>query len=306
MTHGKEAVPHDGMTYAQNYDVMTKWMADVLRGETLEVLGIKSGRITEVFGFEPVDITVTAERVDIMLRDEDDRLFHLEEQRNLQKADLYRFAAYHFLAAKQWGATLTDIILASGNVMVGKKELKTTSGTYQPVVIDFTQRDGERRLHEIREAVQAGTFTHWLELIFVPLYGRVTGMHRSALVEQVIRFEKELYHDNIISQRLIVATLIMSNKLVEKELLNTLWEEVKMLDILELAQEKGMEKGMVTAMQDFLLDTLIEVCGIGASVVATQIQQLTDPVVLKELHRQAVKCRDLNEFKSLLQQVSHS
>ncbi len=105
---------------------------------------------------------------------------------------------------------------------------------------------------------------------------------------------------------------------VEKKLLNTLWEEVKMLDILELAQEKGIERGiekgiekgktlgMVAAMQDLLLDTLIEICGIGASAVATQIRQLTDPVVLKELHRQAMKCRDLNEFKSLLQQVSPS
>ena len=95
-----------------------------------------------------------------------------------------------------------------------------------------------------------------------------------------------------------------------------------MLDILELAQEKGMEKGiemcmekgmkkgrtlgMVAAMQEFLLDALLEVCGIGAVAFATQIQQLTDPVVLRELHRQAIKCRDLNEFKSLLQQVSPS
>lgn len=305
MEQETQATQQTGMEYAQNYDVVTKWMAEALRGETLEVLGIKSGRITEVFGFEPVDIKVTAERVDLMLRDDEGRLFHLEEQRNLQKVDLYRFASYHFLAAKQWGVAVTDVILASGEVMTGKKELETKSGLYRPVVIDFTQRNGEQRLQEIRAVVQDGTFTQWLELVFVPLYGKVTGMARSALVEQVVRFEKELYQRNIISEWLLVATLIMSNKLVDREFLDTLWEEVKMLDILEIAQEKGMEKGktldleegktlgMVAAMQDLLIDTLMETCGVVASPVVKQIRTLTDVDVLKALHRQAIRCHDV-------------
>jgi hypothetical protein len=38
--------------------------------ETLEVLGVKSGRIEEVFGFEAADIPVKAGRLDIMARDD--------------------------------------------------------------------------------------------------------------------------------------------------------------------------------------------------------------------------------------------
>lgn len=206
-----------GMDYVQNYDVVTKWMAATLRGETLDVLGIKSGRIIEVFGFEPVDIKVTAERVDLMLRDEDGNLFHLEEQRNLQKAELYRFASYHFLAARQWGDEVTSIILASGDVMAGKKEIETKSGVYRPAVIDFTQRDGEQRLQEIRKAVQDGAFDTWTELVFVPLYGKDTDIARSVLVENVMRFEIEMYHAGMVFQQLLAVTLIMSNKLIAKE-----------------------------------------------------------------------------------------
>jgi hypothetical protein len=35
----------------------------VFRGETLRVLGLETGRIEEVFGFEPADIVVNAGRL---------------------------------------------------------------------------------------------------------------------------------------------------------------------------------------------------------------------------------------------------
>ncbi len=60
----------NGTEYNQNYDLIMKWLSAVFRGETLEVLGLKTGRIEKVFGFEPVDISVRAGRVDIMFMDE--------------------------------------------------------------------------------------------------------------------------------------------------------------------------------------------------------------------------------------------
>lgn len=65
----------NGTEYKQNDDVTVKWMAAALRGETLEVLGVKTGRIEEVFGFEPTDISVRAGRVDVMARDETGALY---------------------------------------------------------------------------------------------------------------------------------------------------------------------------------------------------------------------------------------
>ncbi|MCP4397667.1 MAG: hypothetical protein GY801_10260, partial [bacterium] len=233
----------NGMEYAQNYDVMLKWFAEALQGETLEVLGIKSGRIEEVFGFEPVEITVTAGRVDVMVRDDTGALYHIEEQRNLQKSDMYRFAAYHFLAAKQWGAGLKDVILASGEVYSGKKSLRTESGTYTPIVIDFTQKDAHKRLAEIQAAIQADSFDNFLELVFLPLYGPETGNARSIIVEEVLHVESELFADGKIPARLLVATMILSNKLIDKTRLREIWEEIKMLDILEIAREEGLKEG---------------------------------------------------------------
>ncbi|MFP4422865.1 MAG: hypothetical protein ACLFRG_20220 [Desulfococcaceae bacterium] len=242
--------PENGTDYGHNYDVIVKWLADALRGQTLEAIGVPTGRIEEVFAFEVADISVTAGRVDIMVRDHFGDLYHIEEERNLRKSDLYRFAAYHFMGAKQWGTGITDIVLASGDVYPGEKSIRTSSGKYTPIVIDFSILDARKRLAEICREVESGTFSNWLELVFLPLYGKESGAGRGEIVEEVIRYESRLFQAEKISARLLAATLVMSNKLIDKDRIHELWEEIKMLDVLEVAREKGLEEGKVLGVQE--------------------------------------------------------
>ncbi len=313
----------NGVKYTQNYDVIVKWLAEALRGETLDVIGVKTGRITEVFGFEPVEIAVQAGRVDVLLRDDSGAVYHLEEQRNLRKADLHRSASYHFQAAKQWGPNLTDIILASGDVSISSTVIATKSGKYEPIIIDFTLRDGRKRLAEIREAIENGTFENWLELVFLPLCGKETGEARSAMVEEVLRFESKLYHNGKIPVRLLVATLILSNKLISKERLIDLWEEIKMLDIFDIAIEEGKKSGIkegktlgikegkmlgikeggMEAAREMVLETLIQRFNIVSTYISEQVRKIQNQDILKGLHRQAVICKDLHKFETVLKQV---
>jgi len=313
----------NGSEYPQNYDVIVKWMAAALRGETLEVIGVKTGRIEEVFGFEPAEISVKAGRVDLMARDETGALYHIEEQRNLQKADMYRFAAYHFLAARQWGPGLKDIILASGDVYDGRKTIITESGKYEPAVIDFTQKDGRKRLAEIREAAEKGEPVNFLELVFLPLYGKETGKARSAIAEEVIRFEAGLYRAEKIPATLPAATLIMSNKIISRERLQEIWEEIKMLDIIEIAEEKGIEKGKMLGIQEgkslgiqegkilgiledrreMVMDALIERFGIAPVHISERIRAVNNTDALKGLFRQVLKCQNIGEFEAVLNRV---
>jgi len=261
----------NGKEYEQNYDFIVKWMAAVLRGETLDFISADIGRIAEVFAFEPTDISVRAGRVDIMVRNVNGGLFHIEEQRNLKKTDMYRFAAYHFPAAEQWGNKLTDIIIASGDVYSGEKgkqAISTSSGSYTPVVIDLSGRDGWKRLNEIRAAVKADDLSGLTELVFITLYGKEKGDQRSKLAVEVIKFEKVLLDAKVMDIKFLAATLIIANKMIDKEKLNELWEEIKMLDIFELAEEKGMEKGIKKGMekgresaQEMVLDTIFDVFG---------------------------------------------
>ncbi len=306
----------NGTDYDQNYDIIVKWIAAALCGETLEVIGVKTGIIEEVFGFEPAEIAVKAGRVDVMARDETGSLYHIEEQRNLEKADMYRFAAYHFLAAKQWRRTkLTDIILASGEVYAGEKVIATESGKYSPAVIDFTQKDGRKRLAEIREAVRKGETVSLLELIFLPLYGKETGTARSGIAEEVIRFGTGLYRAEKISATLLAATLIMSNRIIGKERLKEMWEEIKMLDIIEIARENGLEEGktlgmlegktlgMLEAIQETVIDDLIDRFDVVPIHISEGIRNIRNTDFLKGLRRRALKCQNLAEFENVLNSV---
>ena len=137
---------------------------------------------------------------------------------------------------------MTDIILASGKVYSGDKFVVTDSGTYSPVVLDFSDRDGFKRLAEIRQGIADGTFEEYLELVFMPLYGKETGRARVELAENTIELQTELYHAKKISSRVLGATLIMANKMIDKDRLREIWEKIKMLDILEIAHEEGEKK----------------------------------------------------------------
>ena len=251
-------------------------------------------------------------------------LYHIEEQRNLERADMYRFAAYHFMGVKQWGTGMTDVILASGDVYAGQKTIETASGTYTPLVIDFSERDGVKRLREIREAVHAGTFDNWLELVVLPLYGKEKGRGRSKLAEDVIQFETELLNSEKISARLLAATLILANKLIDKERLKEMWEDIKMLDIIEIAREKGIEEGksigiakgesvgiakgrsmgVKEATHEMLLDLLIEKFSFVPARVSRQIRKMEYMDGLKSLLRQVLKCTDMEAFEAVLRRMS--
>jgi len=296
----------NGLDWFQSYDLIVKWMGDALRGRTLEVVGVPTGRIEEVFAFEPADVTVTSGRVDLMMRDDSGAIYHLEEQRDLRRSDLYRFAAYHFMAARRWGP-VTDVVLASGEVFAGEKRLQTPSGTYAPLVVDFSERDGGRRLEEIRAAVRDGTFDRWLELVFLPLYGRERGRARSDLAEETIRFETELFRQGLIPSRLVAATLVLSNKMIDRDRLESLWEEVKMLDILEIAREKGREEGRVLGidegMAEMVLEGLAEKLGPVPSRIARGVRTVGDRNALRALLRQALRCATFEEFEKSLERL---
>ncbi len=190
---------------------------------------------------------------------------------------------------------------------VGETVITTKSGRYEPIIIDFTQRDGRRRLAEIREAIQAGTFDKWLELVFLPLYGKETGIERSLMVEDMLRFETELYHADKIPVRLLVAALILSNKFIDKNRLKALWEDIKMLDIFEIAREEGIREGktlgIMEAMHEMIMKALIERFNMVTSSISEQVRRIQNPDILKGLHRQAVICKDLQEFEAVLKQV---
>ena len=254
-------------------------MGEQFKGKTLEIFGIKTEPIVELFNFEPVSIRIDTGRIDLMLRDKGGALYHLEEQRNMTVKDLHRFGIYHFQAAEKWMKTkITDIILMSGKPYSGDKSIKTGTGTYSPVIIDLTQKDGKKRLEELKKEINAGNYDNLIELVFLPLYGRGKKEDKSKMAIEVLDYEIELFKKDKFQDKLVFATIIMSNKIVDKKLLKKFYEEVKnMLDILEIAREDGMQQGMHQGMQQGRIETLEELYRQGI-LTLEQYNEKTEPL----------------------------
>ncbi len=318
-------MPQDGMDYFHNYDFVVNWLSEVFRGQTLSALGIDTGEIRRVCSYKPSEISVSTGVVDVIFEDVTGRAYHLEEQRSMTEDDLYRFASQYFSAAREWKDNITDILLISGRPYSGKRELRTLSGKYSPTFADLTERDGPGRLKDIREAADRGDLSALTELVFLPLYGRKTGREQAEFVKKVIRFEIGLHRQERIPAPLIAATLIMANKQIDKTDFQKLWEEIKMLDILKFAIEKGMEEGeekgkkegkkegekegkkegkkegRIEAAREMVVEALWESVGIVPAYIAKQVMSVSMPDMLKELLRQAMRCKNIEDFEKMLE-----
>jgi flagellar biosynthesis/type III secretory pathway protein FliH len=62
------------------------------------------------------------------------------------------------------------------------------------------------------------------------------------LLFEAIRLGKAL-PDNQKKSKVLALTLVMANKLVGPEIIEQIWEEVNMLEIIKYAEEKGSKKG---------------------------------------------------------------
>jgi len=304
--------PDDAMRYYQNYDLVINWLSQAFKGHTLNVLGIDTAPIKRVCSFKPVEIAVNTGVIDVIFEDENEKCYHLEEQRNMSESDLYRFASQHFSVANEWRDDVIDIILISGRSYNGKRQIKTHSGLYQPTFVDLTQRNGKERFEQIREAVESGDTSSLLELAFLPMYGNDDNIDRKEFVKEIVQFETELLRKDPTKELLVAATLIMSNKILDRETFIKLWEEIKMIKAFEFAEEigydrginegmaKGYDKGALNTAKMMLIEIIEETLGIVPEYIDKKIQQISSQATLKGLLRQAIKCNDINDFKQKL------
>jgi hypothetical protein len=316
--------PDDAMRYYQNYDLVINWLSQAFKGQTLNVLGIDTAPIKRVCSFKPVEIAVNTGVIDVIFEDENEKCYHLEEQRHMSEPDLYRFASQHFSVANEWRDDVIDIILISGRSYNGKRQIKTHSGLYQPTFVDLTQRNGKERFKQIREAVESGDTSSLLELAFLPMYGNDDNIDRKEFVKDIVQFETELLRKDPTKELLVAATLIMSNKILDKETFNKLWEEIKMIKAFEFAEEigydrginegmskgydrginegmskgydKGINEGALNNAKMMLIEILEETLGIVPEYIDKKIQQISSQATLKGLLRQAIKCNNIKDF----------
>ena len=170
----------------------------------------------------------------------------------------------------------------------------------------------DQRLKQIRKAVESGDTSSLLELAFLPMYGNDDDLDKKEFVQEIIRFETELFKKDPTKDLLVAATLIMSNKILDKETLKKLWEEIKMIKAFVFAEEigydrgksegydKGKSEGALATAKTMLIEALEETIGVVPEFIEKKIQQISSQTALKGLHRQAMRCNNIKDFDQKL------
>ena len=109
----------------------------------------------------------------------------------------------------------------------------------------------------------------------------------------------------------MVATLIICNKILDEQTIEKIWGEIKMIDILKFAHDKGKEEGEkngekngLTIAHDMLLDTLYAFFGIIPGKIVDMVKSISHFETLKELHKQVITNRDFDQFEKAVVQVA--
>lgn len=71
----------------------------------------------------------------------------------------------------------------------------------------------------------------------------------------------------------------------------------------EIIKEEGIKEGMKEGMKETLLAVLDERFGIIPISMINNIGKIKDTAILELLHRQAIRCKSLEEFEQILEKM---
>ena len=247
----------------QNYDVVLKDAVTAFSGKALDVFGLdKDVRILEPLRTEKKEIRVEIEYQDLTFRLSDGRGLHIEAEVALSHDDLLRFCGYHVDLVRLYRMEFHTIILARD--FTGPRSIDHAMLKFEPQVIHYKDFDADVLREKIRQQIENGEPINEIELVYLPLFYS-DKLTPEDLLRDSVSFAKKLpirAHERF---KLIVLAMIVSNKVVSKEALESIWKEVRdmNLKILELAEEKGIEKVALNMLKDGLsLDLISKVTGL--------------------------------------------
>ncbi len=146
----------------------------------------------------------------------------------------------------KYRVSIHTVVLSSANSKNHVSVIDTGCLHYSVTHQVIKGRNGDEVLERMHDDIAIGNPVNELELIFVPLMESRLPV-RDLLLETIKR-EKEIRDENL-KNKVIALTMVMANRLVEAELLEKIWEEIKMLKILKYAEDKGKEQGILIGIE---------------------------------------------------------
>ena len=231
----------------QNYDAVLKDAVTMFKDKSLDFFGLpKEITVTEPLKTETKEIEVKSEFADLTFKLSNGKGLHLESEAALSVEDMFRFCRYHINLIQTYGFDFTTVILVKDAHNIKSLDYKMLKFT--PLIVNCREYDGDSILAKLKEQVEKGEEINELEVIYLPLFGSEKYTVVELLMESLHLINASNMEER---QKLKVSalTLVLSNKIVDKDVLEELWRRIKMMGVkildyaIEQTMKEGLEKG---------------------------------------------------------------
>ena len=102
--------------------------------------------------------------------------------------------------------------------------------------------------------------------------------------------------------------MVIANKIVDKEFLANLLEDMDMLDVIEVIKDKYVKEAKLEAKRETLREmvevALGEVFDFVPPYIIEKVRSISHLDILNNLHKQAIRSRELSKFENILNQAT--
>ena len=227
----------------KNYDYVFKEALTIYKDKTLDFLGLHNlGAIGEPLRTENVEIIIKQEFVDLTFALLDGRGVNLEEEVRLSRKALKRFASYNLWLSQEYNRDFVTVIFVKEPTNI--TELVSEQIRFKPLIVQCSNINADAMLEKLKKDLAEGREVNELEIIYLPLFASKK-LSPTQLFTESSKLIKRLNVNDEERMKLYALSIVLAGKVVEKDQLDKLWEEIKLMRnaILEYAEERGIKLG---------------------------------------------------------------
>jgi len=284
-----------------NYDAVFKDAMWLFIDKALDFFHVKGNlTIKEPLRTETVEVSVNIDILDMSFRLSDGMGFHVEEEVDLSKEDLVRFGIYHLQLIQTYKCDFTTVIFVKNPTNYSGLKLQMLN--FSPIIINCSEINADEILERLKKQVKNGEAINELEAIYLPLFksNRYTS---EELLKEVVSITKQTAMQEQQKLKLIALAIVVSNKVVDKKALESIWEEVRLmgLKLLEIAEEKGEEKGIAKGEAIGIAKGIAKGEAIGIAKSATVLKMFKNGIPLEQISSElSIPMETVNDFVAVL------
>ena len=242
-----------------NQDHVFKESFSVFKGGSLDFLDEDlSGEVTDILSTEFTETSTKKSYSDNALKLLGNTGVHTEWEAGISEDDLMRFGEYNLQLSRMHKIPFTTVILTAKKP--GVTQYENPSISFKPKVIYLKDRDADSVLSEIEDKIKTGKEleVNELELIYLPLYGSLSGKATPELLETAIKLTSRVVReDNVKRRKLYDLLILLTGSFVSDEELSRILEaNMRILEdstAVRVLEDRGIRKGIQQGIEQGVL-----------------------------------------------------